>query len=366
MRLVYLSGSPLPSTKANAVHVMRMCHEWAQAGHDVVLVGAYGDGDVDEASIFRRYGVPQAFRIVRLRRPDVRGGGAVAYTLAARALMRTLHRAAPIDLLYGRNHLALLAAMPYARRIAFEAHQPPRGSADRWVMRRVLGAPTCAALVVISDALRALYAQERWLPGVPIVVAHDAATLPARAPSGVPPEIGYVGNLNETVGIPLLLEVARRMPEATFHVVGGLPEQVAAWQRRGGTAANLRWHGFVPHAELDAYYDRFGIGLAPYPPTHHTAGYMSPMKLFEYMAHRRVVVASDLPVCREVIEPDETGVLCPPESPEAWVAALRALRADDARRTALAEAGYAHCAEAYTWEARAASILDAVMDAPPR
>ena len=77
---------------------------------------------------------------------------------------------------------------------------------------------------------------------------------------------------------------------------------------------------------------------------------MSPLKVFEYMAAGKPVLASDIPALREILRDGETALLLPPGEPEAWAAALGAR----ARAVFLSE---------YTWDARAARILARL---PPR
>jgi len=86
--------------------------------------------------------------------------------------------------------------------------------------------------------------------------------------------------------------------------------------------------------------------------------YTSPLKLFEYLALGRPIVASDLPSIREVLGP-ETAVLVPPDDPAAWASAFSALAADPARAASLAAASR-RLAPAYTWGQRAARLEDAL------
>ena len=87
-----------------------------------------------------------------------------------------------------------------------------------------------------------------------------------------------------------------------------------------------------------------------------TAAFASPMKAFEYMAAGRAILASDLPVLGEVLTP-HNAVLLPPEDVDAWEAALRAIRSDDARRRELA-ARARQDAGAYDWKRRAEKAID--------
>ncbi len=82
------------------------------------------------------------------------------------------------------------------------------------------------------------------------------------------------------------------------------------------------------------------------------------MKLFEYMASGRAIVASDLPTNAEVVSDGESALLTPPSDVEALAAAIRRLRDDPALRQRLADNAYATVMESYTWDARAKAILE--------
>jgi len=85
--------------------------------------------------------------------------------------------------------------------------------------------------------------------------------------------------------------------------------------------------GFLPNAELPVVQAACDVLLMPYQQKVAASSggdiskYLSPMKLFEYMACGRVVLSSDLPVLREVLS-DDNAVLLPPDDLAAWVNAI--------------------------------------------
>jgi len=85
------------------------------------------------------------------------------------------------------------------------------------------------------------------------------------------------------------------------------------------------------------------------------ARYLSPMKLFEYMACGRAIVSSDLPVLREILSP-KTAILLPPEDQDAWVQAIVSLRENSTTCQQLGAAAKLQV-NAYTWDVRASRIL---------
>jgi len=92
-----------------------------------------------------------------------------------------------------------------------------------------------------------------------------------------------------------------------------------------------------------------------------STAYTSPLKLFEYMASGRPVVASDLPALREVLRPDDNAVLVEPGSADALAAGIRRIVGDAAFGRRLAANARRDVAD-YTWDKRA-ERLDAALAA---
>ena len=93
-----------------------------------------------------------------------------------------------------------------------------------------------------------------------------------------------------------------------------------------------------------------------------TTDWMSPLKMFEYMAAARPIVASDLPALREVLRDRENAVLVEPDNAAALADGLRCLLGDASLAHRLATQARRDV-EAYTWENRARIILDFAMRA---
>jgi glycosyltransferase involved in cell wall biosynthesis len=79
------------------------------------------------------------------------------------------------------------------------------------------------------------------------------------------------------------------------------------------------------------------------------------MKMFEYLACGRAILASDLPVLKEVLSP-KTAVLLPPDDLDAWISALEKLRQEPDRRARFANQARS-AAQDYSWSRRVARIL---------
>ncbi len=372
MRILYLSISYVPSRRASSVHVMKMCAALARQGHEVTLVTKrcpprQEPGVEDD---FDFYGVAPGFALLKLPRPAAPGGG-VLHTLALARLLAAERR--EIDLVYGRDPVGTRLAAALGLPVVFEAHAPPAGGLSRRLHRGIFAARGFRRLVVISAALA-----ERFeaLPACPpperLRVAHDAADpltdgrepgAPAAVTNRPGPHLGYVGHLYPGKGAKTLAELARRLPQCAVHVVGGASADLARLSAEA-LPENLVLHGFVAPSDLPSYYRAFDLLLMPYGRRVEGAlgrtdisAWMSPLKMFEYMASGRPIVSSDLPVLREVLDDGRNALLAPPGDADAWEAAVRRLLADADLGRRLAAAALADFERRHTWDVRAREVL---------
>jgi uncharacterized SAM-binding protein YcdF (DUF218 family)/glycosyltransferase involved in cell wall biosynthesis len=119
----------------------------------------------------------------------------------------------------------------------------------------------------------------------PDQIPADLAALPA-------PIVGYVGGIHQWMDMPMLAEVAGRMPETTFALVGPLQIDVGT-----GGPPNLHFLGKKAHDDIPRYIKGFDVGIVPYVLSDYTAN-VYPTKLNEYLAMGIPVVTTDLPEIR--------------------------------------------------------------------
>lgn len=366
MRIHYLSDSELPSRRANSVHVMKMCGAFAADGHEVTL---FAYRFAPEQDVHAYYDVHAPFAIRSL--PSVRMPAAKRVARIADAWRHSRRPPRP-DVFYGRDLYAMLAARGTGVPLVFEAHTPPQNRTHAWLLSKLLAAKSLARLVVISSALRRRY--EALFPEFPrerLLVAHDAADAPLPRAAAEPiawpgrpgvQQVGYVGSLLPGKGADLVVALARRLPQLDFHVLGGAPAEVQRLRilHRG---ANLHLHGYVEHHRVPAYLAHMDIALLPadrrvvVSSGADISDWMSPLKLFEYMAARLPIVASALPVIGEVLTHEVNALLVPPGNEPAWAAAVERLATDSTLRQRLARRAHADFDESYTWRQRGARVL---------
>lgn len=374
MKLCYISDSIIPSRAANSIHVMRMCDAYASLGHQVTLMAPrWGLEDAGVDDIYAYYGVRHPFAIRHVYAPQWTRYKTAFYAV----LMPTIAAALRPDLIHTRMLAVAWGLTRFLRRdVLLETHQPWTDKQRQQAMlAQVVGSGRLQALIVITQALAQHF--ESLAGRIPIIVAPDgvASSLlaqdmtqtEARSRLGLRdaarPIAVYAGHLYRGRGIELVIEIARQTPDYLFLVVGGNDEDVATYRSLAAQSDNLRFVGFVPPADVQTYLAAADVLLMPYAPRVFTVGgtesgqFASPMKMFEYMAANRPILASTLPVLREVLDDNVNALLLPYAEPHYWVEALRSLQANPELAQALGRRARADV-EQYTWERRAQHILE--------
>jgi glycosyltransferase involved in cell wall biosynthesis len=111
----------------------------------------------------------------------------------------------------------------------------------------------------------------------------------------------------------------------------------------------------VPPADVANHLSRADILVLPNSANAVSSRYTSPLKLFEYLAAGRPIVASDLPALREVLRDGINALLVPADDPAALAASLLRLIQDRPLAARLARTAFDDAA-LYSWDARAARL----------
>lgn len=381
MKIAVVAPTYIPARRANTIQVMKMTQALADRGHSVRLVvpGSPPPQAGPEgywAQLAHHYGLQQHFPVDWLpANPRLRG-----YDFSLRAVRWA--RRWNADLLYTRLPQAAAFASLSGSETILEVHDLPQGNMGPLMFRLFLKGRGARRLVVITRIL----ADDLVILGGPAsgrltLIAPDGVDLDRYVDLPAPEEArlalasqvshldpqrftaGYSGHLYPGRGIELLLALAGRLPEVNFLLVGGEPQDVERLQAEVDSRRlqNVILAGFVPNAELPRYQAASDVLLMPYQRRVAASSggdisrYLSPMKLFEYLACGRAILSSDLPVLCEVLS-SNNAVLLPPEDPEAWAAAIKNLQTYPNRRADLA-AQARQSANHYTWDRRAESIL---------
>ncbi len=374
MKIVFITGTRIPSRAANCVHILNLCQASKRNGHEVELISRPPlDGNeqyINTNNFWNDFSLTDRFPIHY--RHDIRQTRGFGYACRVLLLARQLNA----DLVLTRNLSVALCTAWTGLPTILDIHTPRR---ERHRFRFLLKSPGLKRITVISNALRnhLLKVEGVSVERHGVIVCPDGADIDrfadqsanARArnitgTAGDSITVGYSGHLYQGRGIELIIDLAGRLPQFRFLLVGGEDEHVNRYQVLARTRGltNLFFSGYVPNCEVPSYLAACDILLMPHQERVAAAGdagdisrWTSPLKMFEYLASGRPLISSDLPVLREVLN-DHNAVLCPPTDLDQWQQAIEKLAADPVQRQKIAQTAKTDVAR-YTWRDRARQIL---------
>lgn len=170
------------------------------------------------------------------------------------------------------------------------------------------------------------------------------------------PVVAFVGGFQPWHGLDLLVEafagVAGRWPEARLLLVGDGPARHAVQRKIDQMQLEkaITITGYVNHEEVPDWLAAADVAVAPYPSLPEEL-WFSPLKLYEYMAAGKAVIASKAGQIAEVIRHGHNGVLVQPGNVPQLTQAMIDLLDDPEQRQKLGENARRQAAAEHSWTA---------------
>jgi glycosyltransferase involved in cell wall biosynthesis len=363
---------------AEGIHIVEMVRAFRALGHEVWVLG----GEPETGNDLREPPRPSTLAgHVRRLLPDAGVElAATAWNLPEYVAMRRAITAFSPAFVYQRHaRFGLGAAMaarqagiPVALEVnclystgAYHGFEPLAFQRlARALERRVLQAATCRFAVsspLATQVAELCGAQAEVLPNGadpdrfnPDVVSGEAVRTRLGLAGKV--VVGWVGILRAWHGLELLLDAVAKVPRVHLMLVGDGPARAAVEQQAAALAIRERVTvtGRVPHDQIAEYIAAMDVAVV----ADERTGVASPMKLLEYMAMARAVLAPDLPNIRDLVRDDSTGLLFLPADAASLAHAIGRLSADGALRTRLGAAARQSIVHRLNWRANAAAVVE--------
>lgn len=233
-----------------------------------------------------------------------------------------------------------------------------------WWLKRaaeLAGARASSRIYCVSGHLK-----ERLVAlGVPadrITVTHNAVhpedfpETSLAAPRSTLTTIGFIGTSHPWHGLAALVEayarIRRERPDTRLLVIGPETPSLAEALDAHGMRGVVEVTGYVPRARVLEEARRIDVAVLP-----NNLPHCSSLKVFEYMALRKAVVAARTPATAEILVDDETAWLVEPDSAEALYSAFVRLLQDPATAERLADKARGHVLGHHTWRQNALTVL---------
>lgn len=379
MKFIYIANIRLPTEKAHGIQIMKMCEAFASIKDiDLELVIPWRFNTIKEDT-FVYYGVEKNFTITRIPSFDLvmlgRAGFWVqTFSFAFFAFFYTLFSRKD-QVIYSRDELPLFFLSFFRKNIFWETHTRKENFFVVRMFNKVRG------IISITQGLKDFYVT-KGVDEKKIFVAPDGVDVrqfyteknkvELREYLGLPKDkkiIGYVGKyktMGEPKGVDDLIisfsKIVVSLPNTFLLLVGinknEVEEVKKVFQRVGAWEGGYKIVTHIPQQEAFLYMKASDVLVMNYPNTSHYALYMSPLKLFEYMASGVPIITSDLPSVREILN-ENNALIIKDKNIDGLSNGVLFLLKNKEFSDKIAGQAYKDV-QKYTWEKRAGDILNLI------
>lgn len=355
MKILYLSNNRFPTEKAHGLQIAKMCEAFTAEGAGVLLVAperkqkaAVGGCSAKEFySLKKDIVVRRIWNVDFLLSKFVPRG--IAYFLQSFSfalsfiLRRWKYKKYTI---YSRTFPPL---MGYRGRWFFEAHTFPKSFFGRIAQRIFLR--NARGLVCISEALAKKYAAI-YKGG--ILIAHDGVDLAlfGKASKKGGNAVLYTGSPYKEKGVLTLAKACEKLKGVKCVFVGGNEDEPEFIKLRK-VAKRSTVIPYVRHTEIPKYIAKAALLVIPNSAKDKAFSEdTSPLKLFEYMASGKKILASDVPATRAILDESTAWFFKADDADDLRKKIIEALRSKDAKGKRASRV-----VTKYSWKLRAKAIL---------
>ena len=377
IKLIYITNSRIPTEKAHGFQVMKMCEAFSNSGIDVELWIPKRFNPIKE-SVFEYYGMREMFAVKKIPVIDLiplfRLFGAFANFIESISFaIFAISKLPKTDdyIIYSRDQFVLWFLSFTGKKFVYEVHSfPSKPGFYKKIWRKAY------KIITITHGIKNLIVK-RGIPEDKIIVASDAVDLEffdtvnsnkdeLRDELNLPKDsfiVGYVGKfktLEMEKGIAIMLEALPMVDKDIKMIfVGGEESEINSYKalaNRFNVYSQALFFEYQPHIRAIKYMKASDVLVIPFPNKPHYAFYASPLKLFEYMASSRPIIASDLPALKEILN-DKNALFFKPDDAADLARAVKMLKSSQMLGYHLSQQALADVKE-YTWDKRARRILE--------
>jgi glycosyltransferase involved in cell wall biosynthesis len=375
-------------TGAEAVHISGMVHAFGKLGHRVILSSPTGVDPREGAGATPFAEPASAGLLSRLSRSLPSGLFELLellYNIPAFVQNLLLAQRHDCGLIYERHAFFLFSTALVARlrhcplvvevnELVGDARiraQPMLAPLARWTDRFIF--ERARLIVVVSPHLKRRVEEYGIPPNrilvLPNAVSEEELAVPSDSssapssfilqPSSISPHassflLGFAGWLVEWHRLDFVIEAlaAPQFASVTLVLIGDGPLRSALEAQAEPLGVRLHFTGPLPHAEIPAILRTMDACVVP-----HSNEYRSPIKLFEFMAQARPVLAPRTEPIESVLRDGIEGLLFTPLDIDSFRAALEKLLFSKDLRESLGRSARRCIEENHTWEKNAARVL---------
>jgi len=352
LKIFYISELNLPSKSAYSIHVMKMCEAFSQLGY---LTTLFTINSKNSSKILKKYNVKYKFHINSIFNSPLQLNLFLRFLFSFKILMKNLDNQ---SIIISRSIIFALIAALIKKNIILELHHEMTGfSKFIYFFLKFFGLIKDLNFIFLHKKLKKFYSVDIKKN----IVLDDAANIDnfkLMKLKKFKNTCVYIGSFFKGKGVEQIFRLAKLNKKISFHLYGEKKFLIKQKFER-----NIKIFDYVDYIKIPRVLSQYDIALMPYQEKVRGRGsvwleqYMSPLKMFDYMAARMIIIASNISVYKHILKNNYNCKLVKVNDDLKWSNVIReSLRKKNRNKILIKNAFLT--VKKYTWEKRAKKIIN--------
>ena len=350
-KIYYIAELNLPSKSAYSIHVMKMCEAFSKLKYDINLF-VINNKNINQVN--KKYNINYKFKIFSIFDSFVLLNFILRIKFSLKILSKKFDREC---IFLSRSIIFSLFACLFKKKIILELHHEITGfSKIMYFFLKNLNLINDLKFIFLNKNLNHIYKIEKGK----YLILDDAVNLEDfKVKRGLKYKktCVYIGSFFEGKGIEQIFRLAKLNKNINFHLYGD-----KKFLNTHQILKNLKVFDFISYNKIPDILSKYEIALMPYQNKVKGRGsiwlekYMSPLKMFDYLAGRMIIIASDLKIYKHILKDNHNCILIKINNDTLWSYYIHKIFKDSKKKHKLKKNAY-KTAKKYTWDLRCKKII---------
>tara|TARA_Y100000590_G_scaffold269029_1_gene302130 strand:- start:16507 stop:17607 length:1101 start_codon:yes stop_codon:yes gene_type:complete len=359
-KIFYIADFSLPNMSAYTLHVLKMCDAFSELGYDLELLIPHVTKDYKFKNIKKDFILKSKYKIVSLYNRKKKLKFLTRIFFSFKILKIIINQ--KISFIYSRSIIPALIISLFNFKVILEIHTEMTGFTKFFfkflnplILKKNL------KLVLINKKLNSYLGLHKKK----YIVLDDAVDIRDFKKNNHYPIVKntcfYSGSFVDGKGIEIIRKIAFKLPNINFHLYGNI--NTLTNKKNLNFSNNVIFKGFLSYNNLTKKMHQYKILLMPYKKKvgvlmqkTSVEKYFSPLKMFDYLASGKLIIASNLKVYKHILKNKFNSLLVNPDDINDWVGIIK--KNIDSRKLNYIGKNAIKTSKNYQWLSRAKQIIN--------
>ena len=350
-KIYYVSELNFPSKSAYSIHVMKMCDGFSELGYEVNL---FTINTKNSSKAFKDYNLRKKFNIFSIFDNHTN----------LNFFLRVIYSFKILSNKFDKNYLFISRSIIFAiiasilkKKIILELHHEITGfTRVFYFISKYLKLIKSLRFIFLHKELQKYYKIENK-KNIVLDDASDIKNFLTKKTKKIRNTCVYIGSFFEGKGVEQIFRLAKINKKINFHIYGEKKFLINEKKQ-----SNIKIYDYVNYSKIPKILSKYNVALMPYQnkvkgrSSINLEKYMSPLKMFDYLASRMIIIASDLDVYKHILKNNFNCKLVNINDDDNWSKSINLALSKNKQNEFIKKNAY-KTAKNFTWQKRCQKVI---------